>query len=120
MQDAAGMDPGDRAAAGADAVDVQAVERNCMTRDPAPACEARLTADNQRNVGAGSAHIERDQIALAEQTCRINAAGNSAGQAGKHCAGCEPAGIVEWGNPAMRLDGQARATLACLGDATFE
>jgi hypothetical protein len=64
MQNAAGIDPGDRAAAGADAGDVEAVQRDRVTGDAAAIYQGRLATGDQRDVGAGSAHVERDQIAF--------------------------------------------------------
>ena len=70
MQDAAGIDPGDRAAAGADAGDVEAVQRDRVAGDPAAGDQGRLAADDQRDVGAGAAHVERDQIAFFRAVAR--------------------------------------------------
>src|SRR5262249_56617725 len=79
MQDAAGIDAGDRAAAGADAGDVEAVQCDGMTGHPPTRDQARLAGDDQRDIGAGPAHIERDQIAFFEKARGMHAAGDAAG-----------------------------------------
>ena len=92
MQDAAGVDPGDRAAAGADAGDVEAVQRDRVAGDPAAGDQGRLAADDQRDVGAGAAHVERDQIVFSEQSRGMDAAGDAAGRAGQHGSGRQAPG----------------------------
>ena len=120
MQDAAGIDPGDRAAAGADAGDVEAVQRDRVAGDPAARREARPAIDDQRDVGAGPAHVERDQIAFAEQPRGIDAAGDPAGRAGEHGTSGQPARLVDRRDPAMRLDDQGRPGIAGLGEPPLE
>jgi len=77
MQNAAGIDSRDRVAASADAGDFEAVERYRVAGDPTARRNARLTCDDQRDVGAGPAHIKRDQIGFPEKAHRIGAAGNA-------------------------------------------
>ena len=60
MQDAAGIDPRNGAATSADARNVETVERYRVAGDTAARRDAGLTRDDQRNVGAGPAHIKRD------------------------------------------------------------
>ncbi len=71
MQDAAGVDPGDRAAAGAEAGDVEAVQRKAMAADAAATHQRWLAVDDQADIGAGAAHVERDQVVRAEQPRRV-------------------------------------------------
>ncbi len=66
VQDSAG-DPGDRPAAGAQRVNVEARQRHLRDAHPLFARELRLAILKQGDVGAGAAHVEGDQIALAEQ-----------------------------------------------------
>ena len=80
MQDAAGIDPRDRAAAGADRGDIEAVERDAVAGDAAVHDQRRLAVDDEADVGAGAAHIERDQVGLTREPRRVDAAGDAAGR----------------------------------------
>ncbi len=62
MQDAAGIDPRDRAAAGADAGDVEAVQGDAVAADLAVHDQRRRAVDHQADIGRGAAHVERDQV----------------------------------------------------------
>ncbi len=120
MQDAGLIDSGDRAAAGADAGDVEAVERDRVAGDLAPARQGRPAGDNQRDVGAGPAHVERDQIARIDQPRRMDAAGHTAGRPGEHRARRQPASFGDWRHAAMRLDDQGRPLIPGRGEPLFE
>ena len=93
MQDAAGIDAADRTAAGAEADDVEAVQREAMAADAAAADQRRLAIDDQADVGAGAAHVERDQVVAAQQLRGVAAAGDAAGRAGQHGAGGKARGL---------------------------
>ncbi len=82
MQDAALVDPGDRAAAGADRGDVETVQSDAVATDAAVHHQRRRALDNQADVGAGAAHVERDQVLLALQPRRVDAAGDPASRPG--------------------------------------
>ena len=120
MQDAAVVDPRNRAAAGADAGDVEAVERDRVAGDAAAVGQARAPIDDQRNVGAGAAHVERDQIALADQPGRVDAAGDPARRPGQHGARRQPARLGDRRHPAMRLDDQGGPHIPGFGEPLFE
>ena len=62
MQDAAGIDPRDRAAAGAHAGDVEAVQGDPVAADLAVHDQRRGAVLDQADVGRGAAHVERDQV----------------------------------------------------------
>ena len=79
-----------------------------------------LTSVFQRNVGAGPAHIERDQIGGADQPGRVDAARNAAGRPGQHRADREPARLTDRRHPAMRLDDQGWPAISCLGQAALQ
>ena len=68
-QHAALVDPGDRAAAGADRADVdhRDLDRHAPF-DLEGGGEALLAADHGRDVGRGAAHVERDQMVDAESS----------------------------------------------------
>ena len=93
VQHAAGIDPRDRAAAGADADDVERLQRDALAGEPPVGGDLRGAADDQRDVGAGAAHVEQDQVGLADQARGVAAAGDAAGRAGEHGAGGEPHGV---------------------------
>ena len=120
MQDAAGIDPRDRAAAGADAGDVEAVEREPVAADAAAAHQRGLALDDQPDVGAGAAHVERDQVVAAEQLRRIATAGDAAGRAGQHAAGRQARRLGDRRHAAMRLDDQNRPAIVRLGEPLFQ
>ena len=120
MQDPAGIDPRDRSAAGTNTGDVEAVERDRLAGDPAGSRQARPAIDDQRDVGARPAHVERDQVALVYQPRGIDAAGDTARRSREHGTGGEPARLVDRSNPAMRLDDQSRPGVAGLHEAPFE
>ncbi len=90
MQNASGVDPRDRPAAGADAGDIEAAERDRMAGGPPGCRQARPAFDDQGDVGAGAAHVERDQIAFADKPRGVDAAGHTAGGSGEHGTGREP------------------------------
>src|SRR5947209_19864842 len=104
MQDAAGIDPADRAAAGAQGHDVEAVEGDAMAADLAVRGERRLAVDDEADIGARAAHVEGDEIALADQLGGVAAAGDAAGRARQHAAGSEARRLDDRRDPAMRLD----------------
>ena len=79
-QRAAGIDAGDRAAAGRDAGDIEAAQRDALAREHAVGGQRGLPARDQRNVGAGAAHVERHQIGNADQISAAPAARHAAGR----------------------------------------
>src|ERR1700675_3787774 len=60
-----------------------------------------LARDDQADVGAGAAHVERDQIRLAREPRRVDAAGDPAGRPRQHAAGCEPSPLAGPRDPAI-------------------
>ena len=60
VQQAAVVDARDRAAAGADAGDVQALQRHALAGDAPVRRDGRLAADHERDVRRGAAHVERE------------------------------------------------------------
>ena len=80
-QGAAGIDRRDRAAAGRDAGDVEAAQRNALAGEHAVGGQRGAALRDQRDVGRGAAHVERHQIGNGEQVGAAPAAGNAAGGA---------------------------------------
>ena len=78
VQDAARIDARDRAAAGADADDVEAVQRHTMAAHGSIHGQARAAADDERNVGRGASHVERDEVADLDELAGVTAAGDAA------------------------------------------
>ena len=120
MQDAAGIDTADRPAAGAETDDVEAVQCETMAADAAAADQSRLAVDDQADVGAGAAHVERDQVAAAEEPRCVAAAGDATGGAGQHAPRGEPRGLGDWCDTAVRLDDQDRASVSGLHQALLQ
>ncbi len=112
MKDAAGIDPRDRAAAGADAGDIERIKRDAMAAYPAVHGERRRAVDNQADIGRGAAHVEGDQVTLGHEPGGVDAAGDPAGRPRQHPADGEPARLGDRRDPAMRLDDQNRAAIA--------
>jgi hypothetical protein len=64
--------------------------------------------------------IERDQIAVRDNTGSMGAPGNAAGRPRQHRARRQPPGFADWRHPAMRLHDQDRTAIARLGKAPVE
>ena len=120
MQDAAVIDTAYRSAAGAETDDVEAVQREAMSADAATADQGWLAIDDQADIGAGAAHVERDQIVRAEQLRRVTAAGNTAGRAGQHAACRESRRFGDRCHAAMRLNDQDRAVVTRFDKSLFQ
>ena len=84
-QHAAGIDPGDRAAAGADRAQVDTGRRHRQAEvDLVAGGVGDLPVHHHGHVGAGAAHVEGDQVAAAGLLAEVAAADHAAGQAGQH------------------------------------
>jgi hypothetical protein len=120
MQDAAGVDPGDRAAARPDTGDVEAVQRDRVPGDAAAGDEGRVAADDQRDVGAGAAHVERDQTLFFHEARGMDAAGYAAGRARQHGSGRHAPGLGDRHDAAVRLNDQGRPAVAGFREPLLE
>src|SRR5258707_5589511 len=120
MQDAAGIDPADRAAARAERHDVEAVQGDAVAADLAVGGERRLAVDDEADIGARAAHVEGDEIALADQLGGVTAAGDAAGWARQHAAGSEARGLDDRCDAAMRLNDEDRTLVARLDETLGE
>ena len=116
VQDAAGVHPGDRAAARAERDDVEARQRHLLARDRPVRREVRLAVLEERDVGAGPAHVEGDQVALAEEPRAVAAPRHAARRARQHRAGGEPHGVGDRRHAAVRLHDQHRPGVARLDE----
>ena len=102
-QHAARIDPGDRAAAGADGAQVDAGRRNRQAElDLVAGRVGDLPAGHQGHVGAGAAHVEGDQVAAAGLLAEVAPADHAAGQSGQHGVG-------------RQLPGRGRGHLSAVG-----
>ncbi len=79
MKRSAGIDAGDRPAAGRDARNIQAAQRDALSGQHAVGRKRCLSGRYQRDVGAGAAHVEWHEIGNAEQLGAAAAAGNTTG-----------------------------------------
>ena len=70
VEEAAAVDPGDRAAAGGDRRHVERGHVDLAARDHAFGRLQRRAAFDEGDVGAGAAHVERDEPALARPRAR--------------------------------------------------
>ena len=81
-QEAAGVDPGDRAAARADRLDVDQRHRGRDAPfDLVLGRVALLAVDEDADVGARAAHVEREHVRLAERGRDVLGRGHAAGRA---------------------------------------
>src|SRR5262249_56136840 len=89
MQHAAVVDARNRPATSADAGDIEALQRHALARDAPVGSDRGLTSDNERDICRGAAHVERNEVAMAQQTGSVLAAGNPAGRSGQHASRCQ-------------------------------
>ena len=82
LHQAVAVEPGDRAAAGADRVDVDHGEADREARHLALEGDFGGAAVDQRDVGGGAAHVERDE-SLAQRRGAQDAAGRPGDRAGR-------------------------------------
>ncbi len=112
VQDAARVHPRDRPAAGAQGVDVDAGQGHPARAHRLVAGEVGLSALEQRDVGAGAPHVERDQVALAEQPRGVTAARDTARGTGEDRARREAHRVRDGRHPAVRLHDEHVAPVA--------
>jgi hypothetical protein len=114
VEDAARVDPGDRSAPRAEGVDVDAGQRDLAPSDRLVAGQVRLAALEQRDVGAGAAHVEGDEIALVQEPRGVAAARDAAGRAREHRARGQAHRVRDGGHATVRLHDQHVALVARL------
>src|SRR5947207_645041 len=78
------VDPGDGAAAGADRVDVDDRDADRRAFEAGLARHLRRAVEHQADVGAGAAHIERDDVAEAGEARDMGAGDDPAGRPGQY------------------------------------
>ena len=83
-QRAARVAPADRAAAGADGVDVEHRQRDRPPADLAPGRLAHRAVEDHADVARRAAHVEAQRVGLARGRGRPGRAGGAAGRAGEH------------------------------------
>ena len=79
-----------------------------------------VAAHHQRDVGAGAAHVEQDQVGLADQARGVAAAGDPARGAREHAARGEAHGVGDGRDAAVGLDDQDRPAVAGLDEPRLE
>jgi len=120
MQQAAIIDTRNRAATRANAGNVEALQRYALACESPVGRDGRLAAYHQRDVRGGAAHVERDEVPMAEQARSILAAGNATRGSRKHAAGRQPNGLGYGRHTAVRLDDQHRRGEARLAQPLLE
>ena len=120
VQYAARVDVGDRAAAGANARDVQTVQGDPMAGDPPVGGDRSLTLDDERHVGARAAHVEGDEIAMFEDPARVACRRHPAGRPREDSTGGEPDRVGHSRESAVRLHDEDRPGVARVGQAFGE
>ncbi len=116
-QRAAGVAPGDRAAARADGVDVERRQRQRTSGDRALGGLGDLAAVDQADVAGGPAHVEAQHARLVGELGQRQRAGDAAGRAGQHgergvCGGLSGLGEAAGGLHDLRLGQPERAGVA--------
>src|SRR5262245_18993557 len=113
MEDAAVIDARNRAAARANAGDIQALQGDALSGDAPVRAYGCFAAGHQRDIGGGSTHIEGDEVAVPVELGGVLAAGNAAGRTGEYAAGRQPHRFRDAGDAAVRLDDQDRRVEFC-------
>src|SRR5438445_578306 len=103
VQDAARVHPRDRSAAGAEGVNVDRRERDLRDADGLLARELGLAALEERDVRGRSAHVEGDEIRLAQEPRAVAAGGDAAGRPRQHGARRQPRRLAYRRDAAVRL-----------------
>ena len=116
-EDAAGVHPRDRAAAGPDGDDVEARQGHPLAGHRPVRREVGLAVLDERDVGAGPAHVEGDEVALAEEPRAVAAAGHAPRGPGQDRAGGQPHGVGDRRHAAVGLDDEDGAGVAGLDEA---
>ena len=111
VQHTAGVDAGDGAATRADARDVEAVQGDPVTGDPAVGGDRGLALHDERHVGARAAHVEGDEVAVPEDPARVPCRRHPAGRSRKDSAGGEPDRIGHCRESAVRLHDEHRPSV---------
>ncbi len=102
-QRAARVAPGDRAAAGADRVDVEHRQRDRAAADLAPGGLAHLAVEDDADVAARAAHVEAQRVGLPRGVRGPGGAGGAARGAGEHGQHGVVGGLLERGQAAAGL-----------------
>ena len=97
------VEPGDRAAAGADGVDVDHRQADREVGDLAVEADRRAAAPDQGDVGAGPAHVEGDDVRPAGGRRDLDRADDARRGTGERGADRQIAGAGERHQPAARL-----------------
>jgi hypothetical protein len=120
VEDPARVDPGNRSATGAQGVDVDAGQRHLAAAHRLIAGEVGLAALEQRDVGAGPAHVEGDEIALADHPRAVGATGDAARGAREDRPCGEANRVGDGGHAAVRLHDEHAAAIAGFRQARLE
>ena len=102
-QRAAGVAPADRAAAGADRVDVEHRQGERAAADLEPRGLAHAPRVDDTDVARRAAHVEAKGVGLARRLRDVGAAGGAAGRTAQHGQGRMAGGEVEVGQAAVGL-----------------
>src|SRR5262245_30537359 len=120
MQHAAVVDTCNRPAPSTDAGDVEALQRHALASNAPVGRNGGLTADNERDIGRGAAHVERNEVTMAQQAGSVLAAGNAPGRPGEHTSRCQSHRLGNGSDPTMRLNDQDWRTQSRLTQPQFE
>jgi hypothetical protein len=119
-QRAAAIDARNRAAAGRDARDVEAAQRDALAGEHAVVRQRGVPVRDQRNVGRGSAHVERDEIRDAEQVGATPPARHAAGRPRQYRACRQPRSFLDRRHATMRQHDKQTASKSSLGKTLRE
>ncbi len=112
VQDAAHVHRRDGAAARSQRVNVDARQRHLAAAHRLVAGEMRLAALQQRDVRAGSPHVEGDEIALADHPRTVPASRDAARRPRQYGSGSQANRVLDGGDTAMRLHDEDAAGIA--------
>jgi len=116
VEDSARVHPCDRSAAGAEGVDVDRRERDLRDADGLLARELGLAALQERDVRGRPAHVEGDEVRLAQEPRAVAAGGDAAGRPRQHGARRQPRRLAYRRDAAVRLHDQDVTAVAVAGE----
>jgi hypothetical protein len=111
---------GDRAAACADADDVEGTQRDALARKAPLGGKRRLVCGDERNVRRGAAHVEGHEVGRAQKLGGATRPGDAARRARQDRSGREPRRLLDRRHAAVGKDDEERAGVARLGQALGE
>ena len=120
VQHPARVDVGNRASPGADARDVETVQRDALAGHPPVGRHGGFAVHDEGHVRARAAHVEGNQVRMLENAACVARRGHAAGRAREDAARGEPDRVSDRRETAVRLHDEHGPGIARLCQARFE